>query len=123
MFQVGRTTALATDWSKTGQSLGLWQKQCECDGPVTIACCKCGWRIVFMSSRFNNYAKSRYSAIESEAMTVYWAKEKVDYLIFGCTDLHIGVDHKHILAFFKEDPKPLDQIVNKRLRKYVTLSS
>ena len=48
MFQVSRITALVTDWSETGQALGLWQKHCECTGPVTIACCKGGWRIVFM---------------------------------------------------------------------------
>ena len=79
MFQVGRTTALVTDWSRTGQSLGLWQKHCDCDGPVTIACCKGGWQIVFMLSRFNNDAQSRYSAIEGEALSVYWAKDKADF--------------------------------------------
>ena len=42
------------------------------------------------------------------------------FFIYGCQDLHIGVDHKPLLAFFKENPKPLDQILNKRLRKYVT---
>ena len=48
MFEVGQKTALVTDWSKTGQALGLWQKHCQCGGPVTIACCRGGWRIVFM---------------------------------------------------------------------------
>ena len=33
----------------------------------------------------------------------------------------MGTDHKPLLAFFrKDDPKPLDHIVNKRLRKYVS---
>ena len=33
----------------------------------------------------------------------------------------MGTDHKPLLAFFRNtDPKPLDQIVNKRLRKYVS---
>ena len=53
-------------------------------------------------------------------MTVYWAKDKADYFIYGCPDLHIVVDHKPLLAFFRENPKPLDQIVNKRLRMYVS---
>ena len=53
-------------------------------------------------------------------MTVYWAKDKADYFIYGCPDLHIGVDYKPLLAFFRLNPKPLDQIVNKRLRKYVS---
>ena len=78
MFHVLRTTALVTDWSGTGKSLGLLQKNGEWAGPVTIACCKGGWQIVFMSSRFNNDAHSRYSAIEGKALTVYWAKDKAD---------------------------------------------
>ena len=90
-------------------------------GPVTIACCRGRWKIVFMSSRFNNDAQSRYSPIEGEALTVYWATSKADYFIYGCDKLYIGVDHKPLLAFFRKvDPKPLDHIVNKRLRKYVS---
>ena len=73
-----------------------------------------------MSSRFNNDAQSRYSAIEGECMTLYWAINKTDYFIFGCDKLFVGTDHKPLLAFFrKDDPKPLDHITNKRLRKYV----
>ena len=73
-----------------------------------------------MSSRFNNDAQSRYSAIEGEVLKVYWATSKADYFIYGCDKLYIGVDHKPLLAFSRKvDPKPLDQIVNKRLRKYV----
>ena len=33
----------------------------------------------------------------------------------------MGTDHKPLLAFFRKiDPKPLDHIVNKRLRKYIS---
>ena len=121
MFEVSRVTALCTDWAKDGQALGLWQKHCACEGQITIACCRGGWKIVFMSSRFNNDAQSRYSAIEGEALSVYWATNKADYFIYGCDKLYIGFDHKHLLAFFRKvDPKPLDQIVNKRQRKYVS---
>ena len=43
------------------------------------------------------------------------------YVLYGCDTLYVGTDHKPLLAFFrKEDPKPLDHIVNKRLRKYVS---
>ena len=74
-----------------------------------------------MSSRFNNDAQSRYSPIEGEAITVYWATSKADYFIYGCDKLYIGVDHKPLWAFFRKmDPKPLDHIVNKPLRKYVS---
>ena len=124
MFQLDRITALVTDWSIEGQSLGLWQKHCSCKGPVTIVCCRGGWKIVFMSSRFNNDAQSRYSPIEGEALTMYWAINKSDYFIFVCDKLYIGIDHKPILAFFRKNyPKPLDQIVNNRLRKFVSESN
>ena len=66
MFEVDRVTALVCDWSKEGQSLGLWQKHCNFTGPVTILCCRGGWHIIFMSSRFNNDAQSRNSPIEGE---------------------------------------------------------
>ena len=79
MFEVDRITALVTDWSIEGQSLGLWQKLCSYKGPVTIVCCRVGWKIVFMSSRFNNDAQSRYSPIEGEALTMFWAINKADY--------------------------------------------
>ena len=121
MFEVDRISALVCDWSKEGQSLGLWQKHCSCKGDITILCCKGGWKIVFMSSRFNNDAQSRYSPIEGECLTLFWAINKADFFIYGCDKLYIGTDHRPLLAFFrKEDPKPLDHISNKRLRKYVS---
>ena len=120
MFEVDRVTALVCDWSKEGQSLGLWQKHCNCTGPVTILCCRGGWHIVFMSSRFNNDAQSKYSPIEGECMTLFWAINKCDYYIYGCDKLFVGTDHRPLLAFFRfEDPKPLDHISNKRLRRSV----
>ena len=40
--------------------------------------------------------------------------------LYGCDKLFVGTDHRPLLAFFrKDDPKPLDHIWNKRLRKYV----
>jgi hypothetical protein len=52
---------------------------------------------------------------------LYWTTSKADYFIYGCDKLYIGVDHKPLLACFRKvDPKPLDHIVNKRLRKYVS---
>ena len=89
MFEVNRITALVCYWSKEGQWLGLWQKYCACAGPTTILCCKGGWHIVFMSSRFNNDAQSRYSPIKGECMTLFWAIHKTDYFIFGCPKLFV----------------------------------
>ena len=54
-------------------------------------------------------------------MTLYWAINKADYFLYGCDKLYVGTDHKPLLTFFRNiDPKPLDHIVNKRLRKYVS---
>ena len=94
MFEVDRITALVCDWSIEGQSLGLWQKHCHCKGDVTILCCKGGWKIVFMSSRFNNTAQRNYSPIEGECLTLFWAINKADFFIYGCPKLFIGTDHR-----------------------------
>ena len=52
---------------------------------------------------------------------MFWAVNKADYFIYWCDKLYIGTNHKPLLEFFrKDDPKPLDQIVNKRLRKFVS---
>ena len=76
---------------------------------------------MFMSSRFNDDAQSRYSPIEGEALTVNWDVSKADYFIYRCDKSIIGVDHKPLFAFFRKvHPKPLDQIVNQRLWKYVS---
>ena len=73
-----------------------------------------------MSSKFNNDAQSRYSLIEGDCLTLYWAINKCDYFLYGCDKLYVGTDHRLLLAFFRKvDPKPLDPITNKRLRKYV----
>ena len=61
-----------------------------------------GELVVFMSSRFNNDAQSRYSPIEGEALMGYWACCKTDYFIYSCDKLYIGLDHKPLLAFFQE---------------------
>ena len=75
---------------------------------------------MFMSSRFNNTAQRRYSPIEGECLTLFWAINKADFFIYGCPKLYIGTDHRPLLGFFKkQDPKPLDHISNKRLRQYV----
>ena len=55
-----------------------------------------------------------------KGVTMFKVDCVADYF-FGCDKLYVGTDHKHLLAFFrKDDPKPLDHIVNKRIRKYVS---
>ena len=74
-----------------------------------------------MSSRFHNDAQSRYSPIEGKALNIYWAVNKADYFIYDCDKLYVGADYKLLVAFFRKvHLKPLDQIVKKRLGKYVS---
>ena len=69
-----------------------------------------------MSSRFNNNAQSRYSPIEGECPTLFWAINKCDYFQYGCDKLFVRTDHRPLLAFFRQvDPKLLDHITKKRL--------
>ena len=54
-------------------------------------------------------------------LLIFWAVNKADNFIYGCDRLYIGTDYKPLIALFrKDDPKTLDQIVNKRLRKFVS---
>ena len=102
MFEMDQITALVTNWNIEGHSLGLWQKHCACKGPVTIVCCRGGWKIVFMLSRFYNHAQSRCSPIEGECLTLYWAINKADYFLYGCDKLFVGTDHKLLFSIFQK---------------------
>ena len=109
MFEVDRITALVCDWSIEGQSLGLWQKHCHCKGDITILCCKGGWKIVFMSSRFNNDAQRRYSPIEGECLTLFWAINKADFFIYGIygCDIYWNRSPAPFRFFQKTGPKTI----------------
>ena len=58
IFDTSKPTCLATDWSKTGIGFWLFQKHCAC-AKETPFCCKEGWRITLIGSRFTSPAESR----------------------------------------------------------------
>ena len=66
-FEMGRTSCLATDWSKHGVGFVLLQKYCNCKDRTPI-CCSSGWKLVFAGSRFTSGAESRYAPVEGEAL-------------------------------------------------------
>ena len=68
-FEMGRTTCLATDWSKYGVGFVLLQKYCDCKEKTPI-CCNSGWKLVFAGSRFTSGAESRYACVEGEAPAI-----------------------------------------------------
>ena len=114
MFDKSKPTCLATIWSKTGISFWLFQKHCRCPGSKPF-CCKGGWQIALVGSRFTHAAESRYAPIEGEALAVADALEKARFFVLGCSDLIVVVDHKPLLRVFTD--RSLEAIANPRLRK------
>ena len=53
IYDPRKSTALCTDWSKTGIGFVLLQKECDCE-EISRICCKPGWRLVYAGSRFTN---------------------------------------------------------------------
>ena len=91
IFDKSRPTCLCTDWSKEGIGSWLLQKHCNCQ-PVRPLCCKTGWRVTLVTSRFTSSAESRYAPVEGEALAVVDALKKSRHFVLGCTNLIIAVD-------------------------------
>ena len=114
IFDVGRHTCLATDWSKTGIGFLLLQKHCECDD--TTKAPHCGpthWQLIFAGSRFLKDPETRYSPIEGEALAVAFALEQTRMFVVGCPHLIIATDHKPLVPILNN--RRLDLIKNPRL--------
>ena len=113
IFDKKRPTCLATDWSKSGIGFWLLQKHCHCASTKPF-CCKRGWKVALVGSRFTSPAESRYHPIEGEALAVVDALEKAKHFVLGCQNLIIAVDHKPLEKIFGD--RSLDGIPNPRLR-------
>ena len=109
-----RPTCLATDWSKTGIGFWLLQKHCTCP-QTTSFCCRTGWKVTLVGSRFTSSAESRYAPVEREALAVADALDKARYFVLGCQDLTVVVDHKPLLKILGD--RSLEDLSNTRLRK------
>ena len=112
LFDVERTTCLATDWSTDGVGFVLRQKYCDCTA-LTPSCCPEGWKLCLVGSRFTTPAESRYSPVEGEALAVVYALYQTRYYILGCVNLIVATDHKPLLNILNE--RPLTEITNRRL--------
>ena len=113
IFDKTKPTCLATDWSKNGIGYWLFQKHCSCPS-TDLFCCKQGWKITLVGSRFTHAAESRYAPIEGEALAVADALDKARHFVLGCKNLTIAVDHKPLLKIFGD--RSMDNISNTRLR-------
>ena len=114
IFDKSRPTRLATDWSKTGVGFWLLQKHCRCPKAVPF-CCRTGWRVTLVGSRFTSSAESHYAPVEGEALAVADALDKARYFVLGCSDLTVAVNHKPLLKIFGD--RSLEDLPNTRLRK------
>lgn len=88
IFDKDRTTCIATDWSKSGIGYWMFQRHCSCP-QRELFCCKDGWRITLVGSRFTHAAESRYAAIEGEALAVAEALQGCRSAAQTCTSLLI----------------------------------
>ncbi len=111
IFDKGRPTCLATDWSKEGIGFWLFQKHCQCPFHDPF-CCRDGWRITLVGSRFTHAAESRYAPVEGEALAVTDALDRTRHFVLGCSDLVVAVDHKPLLRLFGD--RCLEDIPNPR---------
>lgn len=82
IFDRSKPTCLATDWSKTGIGFWLLQKHCTCPGTEPF-CCRTGWKITLVGSRFTHPAESRYAPVEGEALAVVDALDKARYFYWA----------------------------------------
>ena len=113
IFDKTKPTCLATDWSKDGIGFWLFQKHCACPSSNPF-CCKTGWKITLVGSRFTSGAESRYAPVEGEALAVIDALDKARHFVLGCANLIVAVDHKPLLKIFGD--RSLEDIPNPRLR-------
>ena len=97
IFDKGRPTCLATDWSKSGIGFWLTKKPCQ---PIKPLCCASGWRVTLVGSRFTSSAESRFAPIEGEALAAVDALEKSRHFVLGCDNLIIAVGHKPLVKVF-----------------------
>ena len=112
IYDKSKPTCLATDWCKDGIGFWLLQKHCRC-ATINPLCCRTGWKVALVGSRFTSGAESRYAPIEGEALAVVDALHKSKHFVLGCEDLIIAVDHKPLLKVFGD--RSLGDINNPRL--------
>ena len=112
LFERSRPTCLATDWSNDGIGFVLKQKHCQCQA-LSPSCCRDGWKLCLVGSRFTTPAESRYAPVEGEALAVAYALHQTRYYILGCSKLIVATDHKPLVQILND--RSLTDITNRRL--------
>ena len=102
MFDPYKVTLVTSDWCKHGVGFILVQKHCKCviiDSKPNTNCCKEGWRVCMVGSRFTIPAEGNYAPTEGELLGITYALEKTKYFTLGCPHLYVGTDHNLCLEF------------------------
>jgi hypothetical protein len=113
-FDPKRETALVSDYSRQGVGFLMLQKYCRCED-ITPACCKDGWRVCLVGSRFCSQAEANYEVTAGELVAVVHALQKTKYYTLGSDRLTVCVDHKPLLGILNDTA--LEKIDNPRLRR------
>ena len=111
---------MRNDFCKDGVGHVLQQKYCACPledkkGRLNALCCKTGWTVCMVGSRFTKDAETRYLPAEGELLGVYDGLHKTRYFTLGCPNLYVGTDHKPLIGLLENSD--LDTIDNPRLVK------
>ena len=115
LFNPQLPTGVMSDWCQDGMGFILCQKHCSCPPPIDFNCCKTGWVVCSVGSKFCQAAEARYSPTEGELLAVAEALEKTRYFTLGSPDLTLGVDHKPLLGILNDDD--ISKIKNPRIRR------
>ena len=94
LFDAKLPMGLITDWCQDEMGHIMAQKHCLCPKPTDLNCCKEGWRVCSVGSRFSNRAESNYSSTDGELTALVDGLEKTAYFPFGCDKLIVGTDHR-----------------------------
>ena len=89
LFEPDIHTGLLKDWCQEGIGHNRCQKHCDCPlpqgqkgektPPADPNCCKTGWKVCSVGSRFCNSAEANYSPTDGEFMGLVDALDKTAY--------------------------------------------
>ena len=80
---------------------------------MTPTCCKPGWRLTLVGSRFLHDAETRYSPIEGECLAVAYGLHQTRFFTLGCNNLVVATDYKPLLGILND--RSLADVENRRL--------
>ena len=79
---------------------------------LTLNCCKTGWKVCSVGSRFCNSAEANYSPMDVEFTGLVDALEKTAYFTLGCKSLTVGTDLQPLIPII--DGSDLEKVKTPR---------